>query len=558
MLYLSAHQLTFRYPTQVDPLFRSLSFQLRSQSRVGLIGRNGVGKSTLLQLLLGQLTPGTGTLTRHPDLQLGYLPQAPGSHLLAHFPEATSLDLLWQARPELNALRQSLQAEVPDLAELARFDSLGGYEFETEAARHLSALGGEPEWLERPLCSLSGGERARVGLCLLQLQAANVYLLDEPGNDLDAPMLDWLSEFLLSSQVPYLLVSHDRRLLDSCCAEIWELQAGSLQIRQGNYAAYRAQCEQEQAHQQRLYAQERKKITRLQAAAQNRRQQAERHETFKPSRSRKKNGGLCKRDDGSGGALRVGHLMRAAKATETRLERASEAAEALRPNPQRQSALHFQAAISSRKPCLQLDKLSYKLAGHRLFGPLQLSLSAGQCLVLTGPNGSGKSTLLRYLLSQHPHAEPADFSGQFSGHVSWHSQLQVGYFAQTPPPLPLERSALSWVQTFAPSQLSSPASRQQAQTLLACLGLGPDLSQQPLATLSRGEQSKVLLAALLLQQPEILLLDEPTNHLELPAREALETALQAYPGALILVSHDRTFCEALADQQVELKPSKWE
>lgn len=542
-IVLQAQDLSFAYPQQLIPLFASLNFCINTQDRIGLIGENGTGKSTLLQILQGHILPQQGQLHHHPGLRLGYWAQTPPATA-----QRVS-EFLWQARPELAHLQQQLeQAETltPEaLVEvLSRFEVLGGYTFEDQAQRQWSQVGGDIQHWDRPLLSLSGGEQARVLWCHLQLQNANLYLIDEPGNHLDSKGMAQLELFLQQSPYPYLLISHDRALLENCCTQIWQLEQGGLTQRQGNLSGFQAE---QQATQQRLArqsAQHDKALQRLQQAAQKQRQQAERFEHFKPQRSIKKNGGICKRDEGGGKAsLNVGGLMRKAKATEARMERLAESIQ--RPHTIRQQSLHFQQGTNRHQQLVYLEQLS--LGYHQRFcEPLNWQIQAGEKWQLQGVNGSGKSTLLQALWhTAREQAAPCELRGL----IHWAKGIQVAYLPQHAETSTESQTAIPWVIAQADPQRPEAEKRTAAQTLLACLNIQGTLLQQPIMALSPGERQRVILAGLLIQNPDLLLLDEPTNHLARSARESLAQALQQYPGALVLVSHDRYFSAQLVNPE---------
>lgn len=550
-ILLEAQALGFAYPQQLTPLLNSLDFSIHTQDRIGLIGENGSGKSTLLQVLQGQQAPQQGSLHRHPTLRLGHWRQTPPTEVLS------VAEFLWQARPELAALQQQLQQAESLSPEtlfdvLNRFEALGGYTYEDMAQREWSQWGGNSQHWERPLQSLSGGEQARVLWCHLRLQDANLYLIDEPGNHLDSDGLALLERFLQASPHPYLLVSHDRYLLDHCCSQIWHLAQGQLTQRQGNLSHYQAEQEATQQRLARQSAQQEKAVQRLQQAAQQQRTQAERFEHFKPQRSVKKNGGICQRDEGGGKAsLNVGGLMRKAKATEARMERLAAAIE--RPQHTRTRSLHFHEGITRHRQLLEVKDLTlaYQVP---LFAPLNWQIQAGEKWHLQGRNGSGKSTLLQALWQAQTEQAACENqpASSLSGTMHWAQGITVAYLPQNPQGFTEQETPLAWVMQQAEARRPEPEKRTEAQTLLACLQIQGSLLHSPLTQLSPGERQRVVLAGLLIQQPDILLLDEPTNHLALSAREALLDALQQYPGALILVSHDRFFSEQLTQSVKEL------
>ncbi|PKL77157.1 MAG: hypothetical protein CVV27_06600 [Candidatus Melainabacteria bacterium HGW-Melainabacteria-1] len=537
MLLIQAQELSFAYYQHAERLLHKLNFQIAPGSRIGLIGANGAGKSTLLRLLRGELTADSGQLYRKPGLKLGWLPQDP---LINE--KGLAMSLVWALRPELEQLRQTFLDPSADSDELVKaleaYEGLGGYAFEMQLDRFLAAFSWDAEVLNRRVETFSGGEKTRLALLLIALDQPDLLLLDEPGNHLDQTMIDWLEDYLVTLQIPWLMISHDRHLLEGCVETIWELEAGKLTIRRGNYSSYRRDKEHLMAHQTQLYELQRKKARQLEQVAASRRAAGEKMERFKPSRSIKKNGGICARDEGSVHAqLRTRNLMRAAKAAEHRAERVETQAQLNRPASRRDLSLSFRSNQLRVRHVLRVQDLASVRDGRKLFSGLDLILAPGSRLAICGVNGSGKSSLMELLAGR---LKPDQ--GQFQ----WAEGIRIGYFAQDIDSLNSEQNAIEAVLQGEPGRMTL------ARTLLACLGFGQDQLRQPIQSLSSGERGKVALAALVAAEPEVLLLDEPTNHLELPAREALEQALLAYTGSIIFVSHDRWFREAIATDELWL------
>ncbi len=373
----------------------------------------------------------------------------------------------------------------------------------------------------------------------LLLEQPDFLILDEPGNHLDTTMMDWLESFLVSTRIPWIMVSHERYLLETCCESIWELNQGCLKVRNGNYSQFALHKQQQEAYLTEQAMIKHKQASQLQQAAQQRSQIAHQMEGFKAKRSVRKNGGICKRDDGSGHAnVRIQNMMRAAKAAEKRAETALQQAQDLQPTKSRRLNIRFEAPRLRSPYLLKVQQVALRRQGNTLFQNLSFEIRSGQRLQIAGPNGSGKSSLLELLMGN---LEPD------RGFVQWFSHLKIGYYAQEPrDDRRPEMRVLDHLLELGSDKIAF------ARTLLACLGLPQNCLSQSLASLSQGERSKLRLACLIAHQPDILILDEPTNHLEIEAREALEQALLAYSGALILVSHDRVLCQNLTAQILNL------
>ncbi|OGK06460.1 MAG: hypothetical protein A2W80_12100, partial [Candidatus Riflebacteria bacterium GWC2_50_8] len=495
MSLITATNISYTYPGAVAPVFNDLSFSADAGSRIGLVGPNGCGKTTLLNILTGNLSGYSGQVIRRTGLRIATLSQEAGersSQSVFAFlrPQIASL------RAEINRLEESVDAAAASLQladRYAEFNDIDGYAVEADIARLFSEFSLAPDFLQRPVDSLSGGEKNRAGLIRLLLECPDFLLLDEPTNHLDVEALEWLENYLRNIKIPWLVVSHDRRFLDNCCETIWELKNGSLTEFSGNYSFYREQKEQRLQRQIIDAKQADRNIDRLQKAAEMQRNEANRMENFKPERDRTKRGGICKRDEGSAKALlRTQNKQRAATAMEQRLQRLVDKAKAEKPFIEKKRSISFPEKNLKNSCILRVENLSKAYGELQLFSDFSLTVLNGERLAVVGPNGSGKSTLMRIL---------AGYEGCDNGLVSWAPAAVAGYHAQ-------EFEQLDFSATVLEHVLAGDyAGQTRARTILGCLKLEKEKVDQRIETLSVGERSKTALARLLFMAPDVLLLD---------------------------------------------------
>lgn len=488
-------------------------------TRHGLIGRNGAGKSVLLRVLAGALPLTSGHVLR-PG-RMTYLPQT-----LTHAPDATLADVAGIG----DILRAQSRIEAGSTAQ-ADFDMTDGlWQIRQDWARMLADAGLPPWAPEQAARAASGGELTRVALAGAWLQDADGLLLDEPSNHLDARSRDWLIEKIHAWRGGLVIVSHDRRVLDAMSA-IVELQGGALSGHAGNYSAWRAQRDQQEAAAQAALAHARKeRAASLRSLRQQHDAQQQRNAREARSARNANQAPILLGMKKASAEIHAGrsHVRRqdAAAALEHAVTHAAKRVDAA---PAVALALP-QTAVPQGRRVLHLEDAVPPYPRDAL--PLTLSLSGPFRLAVEGPNGCGKSTLLAML----------------AGNIApqrgtCHVRVSTAPLDQHASALPAEQSL--W-QTL--DALDSPLSEGELRSRLALLGLGPAQIDTPAALLSGGERIKAALAcALWRKQPaQLLLLDEPTNHLDLASIHALEEALADYPGALIVVSHDSAFIDAIA------------
>jgi ATPase subunit of ABC transporter with duplicated ATPase domains len=526
---LAAANVTKHHGAQV--VLDRVSLAVSPGARIGLVGPNGVGKSTLLRILAGLEDPDAGRVRREPpSLAVGYLPQEsdarPGETLLAYLARRTGVAA---ADARLAELTQALEHDTDAAADYAealeRFLALGGDDLAARAGSVSAAVGLAPSLLDRPVGALSGGEAARASLAAILLSRFDVFLLDEPTNDLDFAGLDVLERFLASLRGAAVIVSHDRDFLDRTVTRIVELDEWSHGACEyaGGWAEYEAERERELADRYRRFGEVEERRRDLEGLLRARRGQA------------RGGASLGKR---TGGADRRGTqaLRSKVRQAERALERLSEVEKPFEPWDLR---LELGSERRSADVVARLENAVVERGGFRL-GPVDVEVGWRDRLAIVGPNGSGKTTLLHALLGRLPLASGRRYLGP--GVVLGELEQRRSTFAGGP-----------LLRAFA---LAAGLADEPARTLLAKFGLGADDVLRQGSSLSPGERTRASLALLVARGVNCLVLDEPTNHLDVPAIEELETALDGFGGTVLLVTHDRRFLDRFrATRTLELPPS---
>ncbi len=544
---LTAHRLSKVFDSQV--VFQNVTFSLNPGERLGLVGPNGCGKTTLLRILAGIEAPSSGHVQRALHLRLGYLPQGEKPD-----PVLTLGESLRQL-PSAEALYTELETCAAALAEapqdgnlLQRYDSLARQAAAADDGRRARLLGGFG--LDRldpnlPLRLLSGGQQMRLALARLLLGEPDILLLDEPTNHLDIAMLEWLEGWLAASPCAMLIVSHDRTFLDHNVTGVLEMdpkREASLHAYSGNYSAYLAQRQAEIEKQWGAFRDQQQEIQRLQADIARTKEQA--RYTERQASSIRIGGPDMKRKGFKSYQQGIAKKVAAkAKARETRLERYVESDERVeRPQESWQARRSLRLAF---EPQGRAGSLALRLEDASLGYDPELPLLAGVNLsvyepaggqplriAISGPNGSGKTTLLRSLAGQIP---------LLAGRRTLGPAARLGLMSQDQSNLD---GALSPLETL----LLYLANETRVRSFLAQFLLTGDEALKPNAALSFGQRARLELARLVAQGCNLLLLDEPVNHLDIPSRVQFEAALQAFPGAVLAVVHDRYFIERFAGE----------
>ncbi len=539
MLLVKGDNITFKYDLQTQELFQKISFRVDNNAQIGIVGKNGSGKSTLLKILLGELKPISGYLQISSKLMIGHLRQIQISN------ESVSVDdFVWSANPDLHAIKKRLTTHLEnscdqDWSLFSDYEEAGGYDFEVFIEKNLAKVELEAKILQRPFQTLSGGEKTKVGLLRILVTHPSLLLLDEPTNNLDIKSIQWLKEFLNSITLPFIVVSHNRELLNNSVREIWEIEKSELKIYSGNYDFLKQMKEYKYKTDLEQFEQQQKKIKQLELAASDKRADAQRMENFKESRSIKKNGGLCKRDNGSGSGLaNPTKKMRAAKAVEKRIQHMIEKEEARRPLIEKKRKIF----LPMGKPCtskfvLNVKELRLNYGSKTVFSNLSFAVEMGQRLAIVGFNGCGKTSLIKILNNQ---------LNQSHGEFYWAASTVKSVFFQENTHLRADMTVLEsiWQKEIIEQSV--------ARTVLGSLGLGVSFIDRKIESLSSGEKVKVSLAKVVLSGANTLILDEPTNHLEIQGREMLEYALLGFEGTVIFVSHDLAFIKKIGTHVFDL------
>ncbi len=505
-------------------IFDSLSLTLSGTRRSGFVGPNGAGKTTLLRLLAGVTAPERGTVTLSPGDRVGYLPQEPpGPDLTIDRLLGAALGEVWRLRGELERLESRL-GEPEMLARYGeaqeRFGALGGWALQAQLDGACAALGIAHIPLDAPLGDLSGGEAARALLAGVLLARPTVLLLDEPTNHLDLDGLQWLEEFLAGFDGAVLVVSHDRRFLDDTVSQILELDGGTLTAYNGGYTAYRAQKVHAAARLELAYEAQQKRHRRLEADIAATRGFAVRTETTVSRAEAPKMKRYAKK------------VAKKAQSRERRLRRDLESDEHIE-KPRHVGALKVGLhSGGGGRLVAALRDVTAGWDGEPLLHGVDLPIHGRDRIAITGPNGAGKSTLLALLGGE---LEP------LSGTVE--RPVKAAVLPQGADALPADVAAVAFVRSHA------DVGEGEARRLLGHFGLEGAAALRPLGRLSPGERARTAIAAMVAARAELLLLDEPTNHLDFPSLDVLEAALREYPGAIVAVSHDRAFLDAIGTER---------
>lgn len=496
-------------------IFRGADLRVEREEKVGLVGRNGEGKTTLLRLIEGEEHLDAGTITLSKGTRLGYVvqrPDFPAGMTVRQWVEK-GLDEVHRLEAELervgNRMGEADGEELDALMHLhgqltERMEHIGGWEAERRVETVLSGIGLPTSLWDREANTLSGGEKSRTALARELVSVPDLLLLDEPTNHLDLAGIEWLESYLNEMKSAVLLVSHDRRLLDRVVDTIVEVERGMLHRYPGAYSAYVRRKEERYHEEYRAWEQQTQEIRR--------------EENFI-----KKHMGSQRTAEAKGRRKKLSHIVR--------LERPY--------NDVRRPIIKMGAVERGGEQVLEATGLSVGYGEKVLISDATVRIGRGERIGIVGPNGSGKTTLLRVLAGR---------AAPLAGELRAGYRAQCGYYDQEIADLREDGTPFTEIRRDQP-QLTDLEIRNH---LARFLFRGSDIDL-PVSGLSGGERARLALARLVLSKPSWLALDEPTNHLDLPARTALEEMLSEFPGALVCVSHDRAFLDALSTTILEVK-----
>ncbi|TZF83858.1 ABC-F family ATP-binding cassette domain-containing protein [Pedobacter sp. BS3] len=505
---IAINNLTFEIGARA--LYDEANWHIKPGEKIGLIGANGTGKTTLLKIIVGTYTPTSGTISMAKDLKMGYLNQ----DLLSYHSEKSILHVAMEAferqnqlHTEIESLLKKLETDYSEelLHKLSdkqhEFETLDGYNIEYRTHEILAGLGFSDEDQQRPLSEFSGGWRMRVMLARILLQAPDILLLDEPTNHLDLPSIKWLESYLQAFEGAIVVVSHDRYFLDRVVNKIVESRKGKLIPYAGNYSFYLEEKALREEIQAGQYKNQQAKI----------RQEERLIERFRAKASKAK----------------------MAQSRIKALERMERVEDVDNDNPTVNFSFKF--SKQSGRHVVRLENISKSYPGIDILKHANAVIEKGDKIALIGANGRGKSTLLRII---------ANADKDFTGTSETGHNVTTTFFAQHQlESLHLENEILRELQAFAPKHTET-----ELRSILGCFLFSGDDVFKKIKVLSGGEKSRVALAKALTADANFLILDEPTNHLDIQSVNILIQALQQYEGTLIVVSHDRYFLDSIANK----------
>ena len=508
---LSVRNLTMTFIER--NLFTDVSFDVEERDKVGFIGANGVGKTTLFKILNGEISPVSGTVTFSKNVRPGYMEQHACNNPRADvYHELLSVfDYLSDMETEISALAHQIANKSGNLDELVesqtmlieQFERAGGLTYKSRTRSALLGLGFSENDFTMPVGNLSGGQRSKLCLAKLLLSQSNMLLLDEPTNHLDIDAIAWLEGFLRDFKGAMIIISHDRYFLDNVTNKTIELEHNRAMVYKGSYSEFVKKKESVNESLKNKYEHDLKEIKRIEGIVEQQKRWGQAH-NFITAASKQKEADRIK--DG---------LV----APESELET---------------MRMHFEPRCESGNDVLICKNLAKSFDDKQLFKNVDIHIRKGERVFIIGGNGCGKTTLFRILTGKTP---------MDSGEYDYGANVEIGYFDQMQQNLDLSKTALDEVWDTFPNMTQT-----EVRSALASFLFKGDEVFKPLSKMSGGERARVSLLKLMLKGSNFLLLDEPTNHLDASSREELEKTLLDYSGTMLIVSHDRYFINKIADR----------
>ena len=545
-------------------LLRGVSFDIEPGAKIGLIGQNGTGKSTLLKIIIGQLEATKGEVHRQRNLNIAYQAQE-----LVYDPGATAWDEMrklfaddFKRQERLHALEDRMAKGEDVLADYERLqlehETAGGYGVEHKIEQVLTGLGMPRASWSQPIESFSGGERNIIGLARILLQEPDLMLLDEPSNHLDMDGIEWFIQFIRNTRAAVLMVSHNRHMLDATATEIWELHSRKLTRWAGNYSDFQRQKAEALALQERQFKSQQRLIKRIEFQARRLMDMANAYDD--PGQAKRAKAMLKRIEqmdkveapDKSESRFHA-HLTGGKRHGHVALEILDLTVEVQSGGGSQETGV--EATATSAEPSLPTP--DSKLPTRSLLQAASLEITFGQRVALVGPNGSGKTTLFKAILNhadwENPDIDTTDGPFHIAGTLRTGKAAVIGDYSQ------IHQHALDESLTLIQWFMNISGLEYQPATLMLhkFLFSRSDL-ERTIATLSGGEKSRLQLARLVHEKVNFLMLDEPTNHLDIQACEQLEEMLEEFEGTLLIISHDRYFLDRLVNRVVELNDRKLE
>jgi ATPase subunit of ABC transporter with duplicated ATPase domains len=516
-ILITASNITIQFGAK--PLFENVSLRFGNGNRYGLIGANGSGKSTFMKILSGELLPTSGNVSVDVDERVGILRQNQFA-----YEEFSAIDTvimghnkLWQIKQEKDRIYNLPEMSEDDgmrVAELEiEFAELDGYSAESSASELLLGLGIPLEQHYGPMSAIAPGWKLRVLLAQALFADPDIMLLDEPTNNLDINAIRWLEGVLNQRECTMIIISHDRHFLNSVCTHMVDVDYGELRLYPGNYDDFMIASTQARERIQADNAKKKTQIAELQSFVSR----------FSANASKAKQA-----------------TSRARQIEKIKLEE-------MKPSSRVSPFIRFEQEKKLHRLALELNKLTLAYGDHVLLKNLSLMVEAGERLAIIGPNGIGKTTLLQAITGHFGKQGDEVLGGQ----VKWAENAALGYYAQDHNhEFTDDVTLFEWM-----SQWARPGDDEQViRGILGKMLFSKEDSHKKVKVISGGEKGRMLFGKMMLQKPNVLVMDEPTNHLDMESIEALNLALENYPGTLIFVSHDREFVSSLATRILELSP----